>query len=306
MLAAASVAAVFHMSVAGAAPTIQDCRQACETTNERVSSFKLEGGNAHCVCACKEGWSRKSPGAVCERQPVASQAPADAFCKAKLLVAADQRAIAQMNFGNDAQSFEMFDSVAREQKAKFEEKVLNALLDQAAEATTIAAASAKSLNPFNVNTAIETLRKNGLNSDPVFAALRAIAGTKDKPAKAEAYKLLLSAVKGAKEGYDTLKDIKEDQKNLKLRLLVGALKVAQGNPELGLAVTAAEFGESLAYLGYVSAKVDDLNQVTDDKLVALKSRIARLKGDMAALQAAKSRWAATNTNADRKEPVCNP
>lgn len=308
MLSAFALAdASVHANAASAeVPTILDCRQACEATNERVSSFKIEGGNAHCVCECKQGWSRKSPGAVCERQSTASQAPIQAFCKAKLQVSADERAIAQMNFGNDTQTFEMFAKVARFQKAKFEEKVLNALIDQGTEATTVAVMNAKSLNPVSVNSAIATLQQKGLNNEAIFGALRAIAHTKGKPAMAEAYKVLVHFVQAAREGYDTGDDMAEDKKNAQLRLLVGVLKVAQGNPELGLAVTAADFGESLAYLGYLSAKVSDLNEVTDNKLVTLNGHIARLKADVASLEKAKLRWAAANTDPDRREPPCVP
>ena len=221
-------------------------------------------------------------------------------------MAADERAIAQMNFGNEVRSFAMFAKVSKAQKAKFEEKVLGALIDQGAEASTMAAMRAKSLNTVNVKAAIKKLRASGLKDERIFAALYTIANTKDKPAMAEAYKEVVHLVMTGKEGYDTGKDMAEDLKNARLRLLLGALKVAQGNPELGLVVTGAEFGESLAYLGYISSKVGDLNRVADSKLAQLNSLIARLKGDVATLQRAKRHWAAANPNAHRTEPECRP
>ena len=121
--------------------------------------------------------------------PVQTSSPADVrFCVAKLKVSADERAIQQMNFSNDERSFEMFENVSQAQKTKFEEKVLDALLDQGIEATKMAANSAKSLNPWNVNTKIGELRAIGLNNDAIFTGLRKLAATKDKPAMAEAYK----------------------------------------------------------------------------------------------------------------------
>jgi len=286
-------------------PTIADCTQACEANNERVGDFKVEGNTVHCVCECKDGWARKTPGAVCERRSTTAD-PAMAFCKAKMQVAADGRAIKQLNFGNDAESFEMFEKTSRTQKAKFEEKVLGALLDQGLEATTMAAKSAKSLNPVSVNAAIDKLRKSGLNNEAIVAALHAIADTRDKPAMAEAYKTLVHLVRSAKEGYDTGKDMAEEPGNAKLRLLLGVLNVPQRNPELGLVVTGADFGESLAYLGYISAKVGDLTQVTDDKLLQLKSLVARMRGDMTSLQRARSQWKAANAGSGQGEPDCQP
>ena len=123
------------------------------------------------------------------------------------------------------------------------------------------------------------------------------------PAMAAAYKDLVDLVQSAKEGYDTGKDMAKEPENATLRLLLGVLKVAQGNPELGIAVTAADFGESFAYLGYMSVKVGDLTQVTDDKLVLLKSRIERLKNDVVSLRKAKQD--STTTNAEQSEPDCH-
>jgi hypothetical protein len=236
--------------------------------------------------------------------PVPAGSPANVkFCAAKLKVSADERAIQQMNFGNDERSFEMFENVSKAQKMKFEEKALGALLDQGIEATKMAAKSAKSLNPWNVNTKINELRVMGLNNDAIFTGLRKLAATKDKPAMAEAYKDLVGLVQSAKEGYDTGKDMAKEPQNATLRLLLGVLKVAQGNPELGIAVTAADFVESFAYLGYMSVKVGDLTQVTDDKLALLKSRIERLKNDVVSLRKAKQDW--TTTNAEQSEPDCH-
>ena len=143
----------------------------------------------------------------------------------------------------------------------------------------------------------------GLNNDAIFTGLRKLAATKDKPAMAEAYKDFVNLVQSAKEGYDTGKDMAKEPENATLRLLLGALKVAQGNPELGIAVTATDFGESFAYLGYMSVKAADLIQVTDDKLVLLKSRIERLKADVVSLKQAKQDW--TTTNAERSRPDCH-
>jgi hypothetical protein len=225
------------------------------------------------------------------------------FCTAKLRVAADERAIQQLNLSNDVRSFEMYADVSAAQKAKLQKKVADALLSQAMAASTMASMSAKSLNPYNVNNTIKQLRANGLDNDAIFAGLRKIAATKDKPAMAAAYKELVNDVRNAKQGYDTGKAVAEDEQNARLQLLLGVLKVAQGNPTLGLVITATGFGESLAYLGYVSAEVDDLTRVTEHKLLLLNDYVTRLKQDVHALKAARRDLATVNGIHD--EPGCH-
>jgi hypothetical protein len=222
------------------------------------------------------------------------------FCAAKLKVATDEQEIQQMNFGNDARSFEKFAALSSAERAKFKEKMRNAFLDQALEATTMAAKSAASLNPWSVNTKIDKLRAIGLSNDWMFTTLRKIAATKDKPAIARAYKELIDGVQKWKEVNDTKKDMEDDPKNADLRLTLGVLKIA-GGAELGLFITAADFGESFRYLYYTSSSVDDLMEITDDKLALLKNRIDRLKTDVAALNKVKRDRTKSETSG---EPDC--
>src|SRR5262249_17253112 len=70
----------------------------------------------------------------------------------------------------------------------------------------------------------------------------------------------------------------------------GALKALQGNPELATVVTTFEFGESLAYLGYLSGQVGDLTRATDDKLARVGTLHQRLRDHVGAVQASKSQW----------------
>jgi hypothetical protein len=307
----------------------QDCLKRADAFNRQSETLqpKMEAlGDEICVAGVLSGLcSTKTPAAstLCSKPPSAFTGPgkgcaklkagiasgafnsrdaAANYCAAKLKVGADERAIQQMNFGNETRSFEMFADVSAEQKAKFQKKVLDALLDQGLEVTKMAADSAKSLNPYNVNATIKRLRAEGLNNDAIFAGLRKIAATKDKPAMAAAYKSFVDLVKNEKEGYDAGKDMAEDSQDANLRLLLGVLKVAQGDSEVGLVVTGADFGVSFAYLGYISGQVDDLTQVTDSKLLQLNSLIDRLKQDVSALNAAKQDWAGANDHPG--EPDC--
>jgi hypothetical protein len=149
-----------------------------------------------------------------------------------------------------------------------------------------------------VNTVIDRLRAKKFNNDAIFATLRKIAATKDKPSMAAAYKTLVGLVQDAKEGYETGKDMADDTENANLRFLLGVLQVAQGNPELGLAVTGVDFAESFAYLGFISGEMEDLNQATNTKLIQLNSYISRLKQDVDAANAAKTHWERASGRAD--------
>ena len=227
------------------------------------------------------------------------------FCTAKLRISADERAIQQMSFTNDARRFEMFADISQTEKEELQKNVIDGLIDQGFEATMKAADSVKSLNPISVNSAIKKLHANApklLQFDFLIAGLRKIAATSGKPGMVAAYKEFVKDVQNVKEVVDAGVDMTADQKNAKLRLTLGLLKIAQNDPELGVLVTSAEFGESLAYLGYLSASVDDLTNVTDSKLLRLNSYIARLKQDVDKLRAEKRIWA--DKSGKSGEPVC--
>jgi hypothetical protein len=177
---------------------------------------------------------------------------------------------------------------------------VSALIEQGIEGSVLVVDKAKSLNPYNVNRTINELRSKGLESETLFSGLRKIALAKDKPATAAAYKELTTAVRAAKEGVEAGREADEDSRNARLRLLLGVLKAGQGNPELGLIVTGAEFAESFAYLGFLSGQVTQLSEITDTKLVRLNTLVERLKEDVAALRQAKKDLASANQD----EPQC--
>src|SRR5437870_2909576 len=56
------------------------------------------------------------------------------FCRAKPAVAADHNAIRELGFATDAERFELFANVAKEQKAELQHKVFDALFDQGLDA----------------------------------------------------------------------------------------------------------------------------------------------------------------------------
>lgn len=212
------------------------------------------------------------------------------YRKARLRVTAGQEAIRQLGFTTDSERFALYEGVAREQKEELQNKIFDALFDQALEGTTMLAQSAKSLNPWNVNKAIEMLKEKGFKNEAVMKALRKIASVQGKPEMAAAYKEFTECVKAAKEGWNTGKNQAKEPEHAEAHLALGMLKVLQGNPELGLIVTAVEFSESIAYLYYLTGEVKELTKVTDEKLKTLATLSEKLKKDVAEMNAAKKAW----------------
>jgi hypothetical protein len=225
------------------------------------------------------------------------------FCNSNRQVAAHQGAIRELGFRTDAERFELYANVARAQKAELQHKLFDALLDQGLDATEQIFRRAKSLNPWNVNNAVNALRDKGYANPLVIAALRRIAAQKDKPAMFAAYKDFVDDVNAIREGWSTGSDMAEDPKNAELLLLLGALKIMQGNPELGLAITAADVGENLVYLAYLSAQVSDLARLSDDKLANLATLAKRLKDHVTAASQAKAAWR-RSTGYRNATPTC--
>lgn len=212
------------------------------------------------------------------------------FCTSRRVLAADQNAIRELGFTNDVERFRMFAQVSAKQKAELQRKLLDALFDYGLAGGKLAADSAKGLNPWNVNNAVKILESKGLKNQTIVAALRRVAAAKGKPAMAEAYEHWSELARVGKEGLLTGWDVAREEENREIRFLLGALKAIQGNPELALAVTTVEFGESLAYLGYLGGQIDTLTRATDDKLLRVEKLHERLKQHVEGVQAARAQW----------------
>jgi hypothetical protein len=233
----------------------------------------------------------------------AAQQKALTFCHAKQQVAADQAAIKTLGFATDAERFELYTGVATAQKTQFQHRILSALFDQGLNATQLAVDSASSLNPVNVNQAVETLEKNRFDYATVVSALKYLANQSGKPAKAAAYRAFTQKLKGAKEAWETQPEMSSDAKNANLRLTVGALKIMQGNPSLGLVITGFKFGENIAYLLYLTGRVDDLSTESDARLARLDELTDRLQDHVAAMTDAKTAWR-QSTGYKSAAPTC--
>jgi hypothetical protein len=242
-------------------------------------------------------------------RPISTPAPEadedalrERYCSLQLRVTADQAAIRALGFQSNTEQFEEFAGLAKSTKEDFERKALDAVLSNSLDTGIDFAKgkvdAAKSLNPWNVNTRIKELKAKGLDFEPIFKAMRKIAAMRGKPEAAPSVKEFLDDIKYAKESADTASDIEKDQANKNLRLLLGALKMAQGDPALGLAVTGAEFGESLAYGYFLNNGIEALAQMNDAQLKRLSVLSQRIKDDVRKLNEAKSDWG------DAEPPSC--
>ncbi len=212
------------------------------------------------------------------------------YCSTKLKVDADQSAIRNLGFDIDAERFETYRQVAKDEQAELKNKVMMEMVGQGLKVVGNLAEQARPLNPWNVNKSAKMLEDNGFGNPELIAALRKIALVRGKPAMAAAYAKFEKLAESGLEGYSTGRGMAKDPGTWKLQLLAGALKVMQGNQAAGLVITGAEFSESLAYLYYVGGQVDDLNQITDDKLANLAGLGERLKDDVDDMVSAKQAW----------------
>jgi hypothetical protein len=122
---------------------------------------------------------------------------------------------------------------------------------------------------------------------------------------AAAYRDLVDQVNSVREAQNTESDMADDPGNANLRLLAGALKVMQGHSELGIIVTGAEFGESMAYVWYLSGEVNDLQATSDEKLIRLATLSKRLEQHVTERNAARSAWRnATSHPSLSARPIC--
>lgn len=241
---------------------------------------------------------------ICKRNAASPETLARTrFCKARGLIAGDQKGLLALDFKSDVAEYEKFQAIASDQKTSFEHKAFDAVLDQAFEVAEKGADAIKPLNPWSVNQSIKKLKSQGYANETLFAAMRKVAAAKDKPARVEAFKAFIKGFKTGHEGADTAIDMHEDPGNAGWRLALGALKIVQGNPELGLVVTSVEFGESFAYLYYLNDQLAEKDVLTDQKLSSLARLSANLKKHVSELKSAKADW--QKAGGTGNEPSCD-
>jgi hypothetical protein len=220
----------------------------------------------------------------------AAEKDAKEYNRAHLRVVGLQNALKQFGFAVDNDRYALYAETAKDQIDDVKRKLVSSLIDGAIDGSVLSADKLKSLNPWNVNTAIHDLEKYGADFDPLVKALRKVARTAGKPEAAAAYREFAEVAKDAKEGWMSADAADRDPANQKLIFLLGALKVLQSSPEASWGVSAGEMVENLAYLGYLTNQVDALGAVTDDKLVQLGSLSKRLQTEVQAMNVIRDRW----------------
>lgn len=125
------------------------------------------------------------------------------------------------------------------------------------------------LNPWNVNNAVKSLKEFGVDSKEAEDLLRFIANQKDKRAIIESIDRLHDST-GAR--LDAVND--PETRNKVLYNVLAALYLAQGNPELGVWITGADVAQSFCYLGVMGGWKNTLPFVTNDNKSGVVNRIA--------------------------------
>ena len=172
------------------------------------------------------------------------------------------------------------------------------------------------LNQGKYTAAVNALIARGLNNKAVISGMQYLSRVNGKPEMAEGYELLKREIDAAYTGYETGKEMKDEPEYSasslahgavaltanNLDLLLSAAKIADGQYEYGLAVTAEEFGESGAYYLFLTNNVNALTDMTETQLKRLDEIRARLEKHVKALNTQKAKWQKRTGNTG--EPVC--
>ena len=239
---------------------------------------------------------------VCKRI-TADPALTQKVCTAKRKIAADQEAIRQMSFLAERESFERFEQVATAQRTELKGKLLSAFVDQGLQAGRMTADKVLSLKLDNVHKEVVKLKDLGLHDQRFVDALYKMAQDTDLRRRVKSYRSFIDDIAAAKKVYGAGSGMVNDPDHAPLRFFLGALRIAQSNPELGLLVTTVDVVENLAYLAYLPGQIDGLSTLTDEKMGALNQMVGRMKQDMSAFKAARKKWQEAGGSG---EPKCGP
>jgi hypothetical protein len=228
------------------------------------------------------------------------------YMKLSSIVAKDKAALEDKGFKANAEALDEVTKESIAERNDFVKKLGGELLGKALD-------GAASLNPVNVNRAVKWLQERNLGSPELIKLFRMLAGQADKRAKLEAYDKFKTA-------FDTGRDVAgaDGAYNKMLYGLLGALKLAQNQPELAPVVSGAEIAVNLYYLGkmcgfkYVLTGADrpdsEINQLlsgTDAQLVVVSRLAGSMKANVDKQIAARRAWREATGNA-RANPIWPP
>lgn len=222
------------------------------------------------------------------------------------LVARDQQAIRNLGIDRTAQQFEQWVDWASSATEERGEQWREALQESAQAVMEAAIKSAGdhimdavgSLNPPTANRLITQLRGAGVSDPLLFDAIRTVAYTPDKPAKARAAKKIIENLWRLKEIWD-LKDLSSGTESSKWKAGSAVIGLFVVDPRLQLLgkltlqdVRFAFYSVNANVVTRISlSEIERLSDLTDLQLQNLKSLSRRLQEDVQRLRAAKQELA---------------
>jgi hypothetical protein len=195
-----------------------------------------------------------------------------------------------LNFALTASDFEDINNLTQDRKDALEDEAVGAMFGAALdEASSRAVLKTASLNPFNAQKYIGQLKSVGIQIGPLNNAIRNIALVKDKRQLAEAFNEFAGVAESSYEGYK-LKD--KDLARAVAVASIGIVGSLRNQPELGALATETDLLIALYYAGQMESGIDQLNSMTDAKLLKLTELTKRLQQHVGDLNELKGNWTA--------------
>jgi len=213
---------------------------------------------------------------------------ASQICAARTLIKRDEDGIKALNFEVTAKDLEEIANLTNERKVELEEEAVGAMLGAVLDVTSERAVMATtSVNPFNAQKYIGQLKKIGVQSSVLNDATRNMAHVQDKRELAEAFNKFAGAAKSVYDGYE-VKD--KGRAKAAAVILIGVIGALRNQPELGAIVAETNLLIALAYSGRLETQIDQLNSMTESKLVTLARLTQRLQDHVKLLKTILKSW----------------
>lgn len=254
-----------------------------------------DGERVHCKClpgfvSGENGCEAQAAPAPTEEVNRSDSALTSQICATRDLIAADQKAIAALNFALTAGDFEEIGKLTEDRKVALQDEAVGAMFGAVLdEASTRAVLKTASLNPFNAQKYIGELNGLGVKSRSLNDAIRNIALVKGKPQLADAFNKFVGVAKSTYDGYE-LKD--KDAARAVAVASIGIVGTLRDQSELGALATETNLLIALYYAGQMQSGIDQLNSMTNTKLLTLTELAKRLQTHVGQLNELKQNWAA--------------
>jgi hypothetical protein len=183
----------------------------------------------------------------------------------------DQEAIRRLGFGQMVQGIQDWQDLAKDARAGFESDALDMLLASAKGANT----GIGSLNPPRANAIVSQLRAAGIDSEPLYQAIRNLAVTPGKAAKARYLNNVINGISNVKNGITLNQNLGKGDIESQLEVLSAVLGMLETNVELAYLATDLKFTTSSIYNNatrrLASGGIEKLSSLTEKDLQSLKN-----------------------------------